>query len=171
MPCDNVPGIHHKAIEFFLESIGCRIGMLAGDYLQRAVMAAGRAVAELGGTPLSMKDQHKMLGLTSVPGVDPADKAVAESKTFICPKPATKPVMMEDDDGRLIEQGKLYDDELQFQCCRYECEVHGETKKCAACGFVSYCSVACQRAEWKSHKKNCYPRKKGEEIPAWTKWK
>ena len=72
-----------KAIEFFLESIGCRVGSLMGRHLQKAIMAAGRAVAELGGSPLTMKEQQKILSLTCVPGVDPADRIAAESKRLV----------------------------------------------------------------------------------------
>ena len=67
--------------------------------------------------------------------------------------------------------GTFWDKIAKAECSRHECEVRGKTKKCASCGFVSYCSVACQRADWKYHKQGCYPRGVSAEIPKWTKWK
>ncbi len=34
-------------------------------------------------------------------------------------------------------------------------------KKCGACGFVVYCTPACQKLDWKFHKPTC--KKKREE--------
>jgi len=45
-------------------------------------------------------------------------------------------------------------------CERTECEISA-VKKCGACGFVVYCTPACQKLDWKFHKLTC--KKKIEE--------
>ena len=45
-------------------------------------------------------------------------------------------------------------------CERTFCEV-STVKKCGACGFVVYCTPACQKLDWKFHKPTC--KKKREE--------
>ena len=32
-----------------------------------------------------------------------------------------------------------------------------ESKRCSRCKYASYCGVACQKADWKRHKKDCAP--------------
>ena len=39
-------------------------------------------------------------------------------------------------------------------CCMVGCGSLG-TKSCGACGVVSYCSVECQKGDWKVHKHSC----------------
>lgn len=34
-----------------------------------------------------------------------------------------------------------------------------QLKNCARCGMVEYCSRACQKANWKDHKRTCRPRR------------
>ncbi len=36
-----------------------------------------------------------------------------------------------------------------------QCGVQGEMKRCAGCGFVRFCSKACQRANWPEHRASC----------------
>jgi hypothetical protein len=36
-----------------------------------------------------------------------------------------------------------------------ECGAHESLKACAGCNIVRYCSRACQKADWGSHKENC----------------
>ena len=45
-------------------------------------------------------------------------------------------------------------------CERTACEI-STMKKCGACGFVVYCTPACQKLDWKFHKPTC--KKKIEE--------
>ncbi len=45
-------------------------------------------------------------------------------------------------------------------CERTACEI-STMKKCGACGFVVYCTPACQKLDWKFHKPTC--KKKREE--------
>ena len=51
-------------------------------------------------------------------------------------------------------------------CCNKTCSLPGrmvERSKmfsCTQCGYANYCSVECQRANWKEHKKNCYEHAK-----------
>ena len=37
------------------------------------------------------------------------------------------------------------------------CRTEGQMKRCARCKKAYYCSVACQKKEWKTHKPNCLP--------------
>ena len=43
--------------------------------------------------------------------------------------------------------------------CQYCGEKKNDLLQCAACGSVQYCNRACQKSDWKSHKKNCKPYK------------
>lgn len=52
----------------------------------------------------------------------------------------------------------------QLQCANLRCpnvagcsEAEQQGKRCARCGMVRYCSAACQRADWKRHKRACKP--------------
>ena len=45
--------------------------------------------------------------------------------------------------------------------CAAGCGMAGD-KKCAKCKLASYCSVECQRAHWKVHKKTC--KKQEDDI-------
>ncbi len=45
-----------------------------------------------------------------------------------------------------------------LECDTYETKVK-EFRKCARCSRVAYCSVDCQRQDWKCHKKRCVSRK------------
>ena len=42
-----------------------------------------------------------------------------------------------------------------------DCEACGKVgaKRCKGCGKVGYCSQACQRAMWKTHKRHCSKRR------------
>jgi len=51
---------------------------------------------------------------------------------------------------------------VTLECCRPDCKVSAsETKlaQCARCRTVTYCSAACQKADWKRHRPTCvcYP--------------
>ena len=41
-------------------------------------------------------------------------------------------------------------------------------KKCSACKYVSYCSVECQRKDWKKHKSVCKAKKALLAVPPKT---
>ena len=49
---------------------------------------------------------------------------------------------------KLVELGQF-----KFTCGA--CKKAAETKKCAACGRIQYCSKKCQKLDWKTHKKYC----------------
>lgn len=40
-------------------------------------------------------------------------------------------------------------------CFKGEKDIEGMLRKCGKCGSVLYCSVDCQRKDWKFHKRNC----------------
>ncbi len=51
------------------------------------------------------------------------------------------------------------DSELELKTRCMTCDIYGQKekklKKCGICRRVYYCSVKCQRADWKEHKKVC----------------
>ena len=48
---------------------------------------------------------------------------------------------------------------MAHSCCMVGCGSFG-TKSCGACGVASYCSVECQKGDWKVHKHSCIDMKK-----------
>lgn len=47
-----------------------------------------------------------------------------------------------------------FDPNITTLCCR--CKILGiATRRCSACKIARYCSVACQKADWLSHKQEC----------------
>jgi len=46
-------------------------------------------------------------------------------------------------------------DRMCIQCDGPNCEAWGPAKRCSRCRCRYYCSVACQKADWKLHKKKC----------------
>lgn len=50
---------------------------------------------------------------------------------------------------RATESDKLRRDPGYCNICK---KTEGELKRCAACQEVDYCSIECQRADWKEHK-------------------
>merc|ERR1719354_369047 len=48
-------------------------------------------------------------------------------------------------------------------CERTECEI-STVKKCGACGFVVYCTPACQKLDWKFHKPTCKKKREEKKI-------
>lgn len=48
------------------------------------------------------------------------------------------------------------------------CASTQDLKHCARCKTVSYCSVACQRAHWKQHKRSCHFQVTTASTPAVT---
>jgi hypothetical protein len=56
---------------------------------------------------------------------------------------------------KLLSDRRLSVDEKEEQRLCAHCQKPNTTTVCGRCGKVRYCSVECQKAEWKIHKKRC----------------
>jgi hypothetical protein len=141
------------ASEDWVWRIVCCIGSLAGPiHLTRAFLVIGRAVAILGGIPMSGEAREE-LTYRCLRG-DPD----GEPSPYICPVPTRDPVVVEG-----LPFAEWYkQDTRPTQCYADGCQQQGGAemmKTCARCKMASYCSAACQKTHWKSvHKRCCYSR-------------
>ena len=82
----------------------------------------------------------------------------------VCPVkvPTREPVVI---DG--VPHSKLFA-EMDDSCAASRCKVTGAgMKACSQCKMVTYCSVKCQKMDWKaSHKKACYSRSYSRPAPS-----
>jgi hypothetical protein len=49
--------------------------------------------------------------------------------------------------------------QYHYKSCNYCChnELQTDMKICSNCNIINYCSMVCQKADWKNHKINCQP--------------